>query len=169
MSRTASAAAAAFAFVAGSAVAAEPVPPPGGAALLFETIADGVQIYACEVQGQGFAWVFKAPDANLFDRQGRQIGTHFAGPSWKAGDGSVVVGEVADKADAPGGNAIPWLLLRAKSHDGAGSMSAVAFIRRAETKGGMAPASGCDAAHRGAEARMRYSALYQFFGAAKQQ
>ena len=161
--------AAAFAITAGGAFAAEPVPPPTGASLLFETVADGVQIYACEAQGQGFAWVFKAPEATLFDRQGRQVGTHFAGPSWKASDGSVVVGEVMDKADAPGGNAIPWLLLRAKSHEGTGSMFAVAFVRRAETKGGMAPASGCDAAHRGVEARMRYSALYQFFGAAKQQ
>lgn len=168
MSKTASAVAVALASAAASAVAAEPVPPPAGASLLVETVADGVQIYACEAQGQGFAWVFKAPDANLFDRQGRQVGTHFAGPSWKGADGSVVVGEVADKADAPGGNAIPWLLLRAKSHDGTGSMSAVAFVRRAETKGGNAPADGCDAAHRGVEARMRYSALYQFFGAAKQ-
>jgi len=160
--------AAAVAIMAGGAFAAEPVPPPAGASLLFETVADGVQIYACEAQGQGVAWVFKAPEANLFNRLGRQVGTHLAGPSWKGGDGSVVVGEVTDKADAPGGNAIPWLLLRAKSHEGTGSMSAVAFVRRAETKGGNAPTGGCDAAHRGVEARMRYSALYQFFGAAKQ-
>ena len=37
----------------------------------------------------------------------------------------------------------------------------------AETKGGAAPAAGCDAAHRDAQARVRYSALYQFFGAPK--
>ncbi len=160
--------AAALAVLASNAFASEPpVPPPAGAALLFEATADGVQIYACEAQGQGFAWVFKAPEANLFDRQGRQIGTHFAGPSWKGNDGSVVVGEVVDKADAPGGNAIPWLLLRAKSHEGTGSFSPVAFVRRAESRGGTAPAGGCDASRRGIEARMRYSALYQFFGAAR--
>jgi len=143
------------------------VPAPAGAPLLLETVADGVQIYACEAQGQGFEWVFKAPEAILFDKQDRQIGTHFAGPTWKTADGATVVGEVAGKADAPAAGAIPWLLLRAKSHEGTGALSGVAFIRRAETKGGIAPKAGCDAAHRGEQARIRYSALYQFFGAAK--
>jgi len=47
-------------------------------------------------------------------------------------------------------------------------LSPVAFIRRADTKGGVAPAAGCDAAHRGeAGPRVRYYALYQFFGAAE--
>ena len=154
--------------LAGVARAADPlVPAPQGASTLFEVAADGVQIYACEAKGQGFEWVFKAPEANLFDAQGLQVGTHFAGPTWKTGDGSSVVGEVAGRADAPAGGAIPWLLLRAKSHGGSGILSGVAFIRRADTKGGIAPASGCDAAHSGAEARVGYYALYQFFGAAK--
>ena len=143
------------------------VPPPQGAALILEAFADGVQIYACEAQGGGFAWVFKAPEANLFDKQGLQIATHYAGPSWKLGDGSIVVGEIATKADAPAGDAIPWLLLRAKSHEGTGLLSAVSFIRRVETKGGNPPVAGCDAAHIGAPARVRYSALYQFFAAPK--
>jgi hypothetical protein len=143
------------------------VPAPPGAPLLLEATADGVQIYACEAQGQGFAWVFKGPEANLFDKQGRQVGTHFGGPTWKAIDGTTVVGEVAAKADAPIAGAIPWLLLKAKSHEGTGALTKVAFIRRAETRGGAAPGAGCDASHRAEEARMRYSALYQFFGAAK--
>jgi hypothetical protein len=140
------------------------VPGPKGAPMLLEVIADGVQIYVCEAKGQGFEWVFKAPEANLFDRQGRQIGTHFAGPSWKTMDGTTVVGEVTAKADAPAAGAIPWLLLRAKSHEGTGPLASAAFIRRAETVGGAAPKSGCDAAHSGEQARMRYSALYEFLG-----
>jgi hypothetical protein len=153
--------------VAGVAHAADPlVPAPQGAPLLLEVAADGVQIYACEAKGQGFEWVFKAPEANLFNMQNLQVGTHFAGPTWKIGGGAVV-GEVAARADAPAGGAIPWLLLRAKSHEGSGVLSTVAFIRRADTKGGIAPASGCDAAHSGAQARVRYYAAYQFFGAAK--
>jgi hypothetical protein len=154
--------------IAGVARAADPlVPAPQGAPMLLEVAADGVQIYACEAKGQGFEWVFKAPEANLFDKQGLQVGTHFAGPTWKAGDGSTVVGEVAARADAPAGGAIPWLLLRAKSHEGSGVLSTVAFIRRVDTKGGIAPASGCDATRSGAQARVRYYALYQFLGAAK--
>ena len=144
----------------------ELVPAPKGAPLLLAVDADGVQIYTCEAKDQGFAWVFKAPEANLFDKQGRQIGTHFAGPSWKFADGSVV-GEVAARADAPATGTIPWLLLKAKSHEGAGVPANTAFVRRLDTKGGSAPTAGCDAAHKGEQARIRYYALYQFFGAAK--
>jgi hypothetical protein len=153
--------------VSGAAYAAdELVPPPKGAPLLLEVEADGVQIYTCEAKDQGFAWVFKAPEANLFDKQGRQIGTHFAGPTWKLADGSVV-GDVAARADAPASGAIPWLLLKSKSHEGSGVPANTAFVRRADTKGGAAPAAGCDAAHKGEQARIRYYALYQLFGAAK--
>jgi Protein of unknown function (DUF3455) len=159
--------AAAFVAVAGVAHAAdELVPPPQGAPLLLEVAADGVQIYVCEAHDQGIRWTFKAPEANLFDKQGLQVGTHFAGPTWKIGDGAVI-GDVAARADAPAGGAIPWLLLRAKSHEGSGVLSTVAFIRRADTKGGIAPASGCDATRSGAQARIRYYAAYQFFGATK--
>jgi len=141
--------------------------PPPGAALLLRVVADGVQIYACEATDKGSGWVFKAPEAALFDGDGRQVGTHFAGPTWKLADGSAVVGEVAARADAPEAGAIPWLLLRAKSHDGAGMLANATFIRRVETKGGAAPKVGCDASHILEPARMRYSAIYEFFAAAK--
>jgi len=153
----------AFAVAADEAV----VRAPQGSAPLFELVADGVQIYACEAKEGGFQWSFKTPEASLFDTQGRQIGTHFGGPTWKFYDGSAVVGEVVEKADAPEPNAIQWLLLRAKSHEGAGGLSAAAYIRRTETKGGVAPRTGCDAGHVSDQARMRYSATYQFFGEAK--
>jgi hypothetical protein len=143
------------------------VPGPKGAPMLLEAIADGVQIYVCEAKGQGYEWVFKSPEANLFDRKGRQIGTHYAGPTWMTSDRAAVVGEVAAKADAPKPGAIPWLLLRATSHVGTGPLASAAFIRRAETVGGAAPVGGCDASHNGEQARMRYSALYEFLGAAE--
>lgn len=143
------------------------VAPPQGAMLALEVVADGVQIYACEAKGSSFEWVFKSPEANLFDRSGRQVGTHFAGPSWKTEDGTSIVGEIVAKQDAPEKGAIPWLLLRAKSHEGTGPLAETAFIRRADTRGGAAPGSGCDPAHNGTQARMRYSATYQFFTAAK--
>jgi hypothetical protein len=143
------------------------VAPPQGSALLLEAVADGVQIYTCEAKGSLFKWTFKAPEANLFDKQGRQIGTHFAGPSWKMADGSAIVGEVIAKADAPEKDAIQWLLLRAKAHEGQGILGDAAFIRRTDTKCGVAPTVGCDASHVAEQARMRYSALYQFFSAPK--
>jgi len=143
------------------------VAPPAGAPLLVEAQADGVQIYACEAKDKGPEWVFKAPEANLFDAKGRQIGTHFAGPGWKLADGSALTGAVVAKAEAPVPGAVPWLLLEVKTHEGSGSLAAVTTIRRADTKGGAAPATGCDASRLGEQARMRYSATYQFFGAAK--
>jgi hypothetical protein len=143
------------------------VMPPQASTLLLELFADGVQIYACEAKESRLQWSFKGPEANLFDKQGRQIGTHFGGPTWKLDDGSAVVGEVIAKADAPEPGAIQWLLLRAKSHEGSGTLSAVAYIRRAETKGGVAPGVGCDASHLSEQARIRYSATYQFFSPGK--
>jgi len=85
------------------------------------------------------------------------------GPTWSTDDGSEVVGEVVAKADAPEPGAIQWLLLRVKSHQGSGPLSGVAYIRRSDTKGGAAPKTGCDAHHLSEQARMRYSATYQFF------
>ena len=85
-----------------------------------------VQIYTCGAKETRFDWSFKAPEANLFDGQGRQIGTHFGGPTWKIDDGSAVVDEVIARADAPEPGAIQWLLLRAKSHEGSGILSPVA-------------------------------------------
>ncbi|MEA2755537.1 MAG: hypothetical protein QOJ54_1826 [Aliidongia sp.] len=138
---------------------------PKGAKLLLSAGADGVQVYACTGGDKGFSLVFKAPEAVLFDADGRQILTHFAGPSWKEPDGTTLVGEVVAKADAPMPGAIPWLLLHAKSREGAGLLSKADFIRRIDTKGGLAPATGCEAAHAGQEARMRYSAVYEFYQA----
>ncbi len=143
------------------------VAPPPHAPLLFDAQADGVQIYACETTDKGPEWVFKAPEANLFDAEGRQIGTHFAGPSWKLADGSEVTGAPVAKLAAPASGAIPWLLLQVKTKQGSGRLAAVTMIRRADTKGGAAPTTGCDASHVGEQVRMRYSATYQFFGPAK--
>src|SRR5215469_11351892 len=98
------------------------VAPPGGSALVLELFADGVQIYTCDPKDGGYGWSFNAPDAKLFDKQGRQVGTHFSGPTWELDDGSEVIGEVVTKADAPEAGAIQWLLLRVKSRQGSGTL-----------------------------------------------
>ena len=82
-------------------------------------------------------------------------------------DGSEIVGEVVAKADAPEPGAIQWLLLRVKSHQGSGALSPSLISAGAETKGGLAPSTGCDTSHLSEQARMRYSATYQFFSTAK--
>jgi len=139
--------------------------PPPPAASLLRADAVGAQIYGCAAKpgSGGFEWTLKAPEAVLTDGSGKPAIKHFAGPTWQANDGSQVVGEIAARADAPGGQAIPWLLLKAKSHEGAGEFAAVTYIQRIDTKGGLAPTAGCDAAHVGQEQKVPYTAVYVFY------
>jgi hypothetical protein len=146
-------------------VAAQRVPeqlqPPASERVLFQVHAKGDQVYTCN-GGTDFTWTLKAPDAQLFDKDGRPFGKHFEGPSWEANDGSRVTGKaVANSSPAP--DSIPWLLLSTVSHDGSGVLSPVTHIQRLNTKGGKAPASGCDASHVGQEVRVPYTADYVFY------
>jgi hypothetical protein len=134
---------------------------PAGHELELELAAEGVQIYTCTATPAGAAWVFTAPEATL-SSHGQVAGRHYAGPTWEALDGSTVVGARVAGA-TPDPTAIPWLLLRAVSHGGAGTLAEVSFIQRVATRGGLAPVGGCDAATVGAVARTPYGATYCFF------
>lgn len=131
--------------------------------------AKGVQIYQCKAKTSNtnqFEWTLKAPEADLLDEQGKKIIKHYGGPTWEAIDGSKVVGSVKAKADAPKASAIPWLLLQAKSNQGNGSLSKVAYIQRVETVGGKAPSQVCNQARANTEARVNYTADYFFYSPA---
>ncbi len=121
-------------------IAAQEVPkqiqPPAAEQLLLRVHAKGDQVYTCKADGAQFTWTLKAPDAQLFDKDGKPFGKHFAGPSWEATDGSRVTGKVLSRATS---------------------------IQRLNTKGGKAPASGCDASHTAQEVRVPYSADYLFY------
>ena len=127
--------------------------------------AKGVQIYECRARknGDGHEWAFVAPEAELFDTRGNSIGRHYGGPHWEAADGSKVLGAVKERADAPSAQAIPWLLLGAKSVGPQGSFSHVTSIQRVNTVGGAAPKAGCSFANAGTSARVAYTADYYFF------
>ena len=130
--------------------------------------AKGVQIYECRPRRDeigAFEWAFVAPEADLFDRQGAEIGRHYAGPHWEASDGSKVLGTVRERADAPAAGAIPWLLLSAKSVGPQGAFSSVTSIQRVNTAGGVAPPDGCHPSSSGASARVAYTADYYFLTA----
>ena len=133
--------------------------------LAFKANAKGVQIYESRARKDDpsrYEWVFKGPEADLFDEQGKKIGRHFAGPTWESNDGSKVVGEVKGKADAKDASGVPWLLLSAKAHEGSGVFSAVTYIQRVNTVGGKAPAE-CDEKSAGKEFRAPYTAEYLFY------
>ena len=130
--------------------------------------AKGVQIYECRArkdQVGGYEWAFVAPEADLFDVRGNRIGRHYAGPHWESTDGSKILGTVKERADAPVADAIPWLLLAAKSVGSEGSFSKVTSIQRVSTVGGVAPNAGCSQAAAGTPARINYTADYYFFTA----
>jgi hypothetical protein len=128
--------------------------------------AKGVQVYECRASKDkpgAYEWTFVAPEAELFDTTGKTIGRHYAGPSWEASDGSKIAGAVKARADAPAANAIPWLLLGAKSVGGEGSFSKVTSVQRVNTVGGVAPKVGCSQDNAGTPARVPYTADYYFF------
>jgi hypothetical protein len=145
---------------------------PAGVQVVLKAQARGSQVYTCKPK-QGakdkekekeYEWSATAPDAGLFDDNGQKIGKHFGGNfAFEAADGSRVTGKPRAKADAPEAGAIPWLLFETKSTGGQGTLSKVKYIQRVATVGGQPPATGCDAAHKNAEARVDYSATYYMY------
>lgn len=137
---------------------------PADARPLLQAQGDGVQIYTCAPSPAGLKWTLKAPDAKLLDASGKTIGHHFAGPTWKLTGGSQVQGEFIASKPSPQAGSVAWLLLRARPGTATGSLANVAFIRRTDTRGGVAPASGCQRPHdSGRTARVPYTATYTFY------
>lgn len=139
--------------------------PPSTQHAILTVTGKGMQIYLCQQGPSGAQWIFQAPEANLTDTSGNPAGTHSAGPAWNSKDGSSVKGVLLVKAPSPDPNSIPWLLLRASGASGTGIMSKVEFIRRSDTHGGVAPATGCDAQHINTSASVPYTATYTFYSA----
>jgi hypothetical protein len=156
---------AARAQTAGEAVPAN-LAAPAGNVMVMQVPARGVQIYTCRARvddPSAFEWAFVAPEAELLNGRGELIGRHYAGPTWEGNDGSRVMGEAREAANAPNPTAIPWLLLQARATEGAGAFSTVTYIQRLDTVGGRAPATGCSATQAGQELRVDYTALYEFY------
>jgi hypothetical protein len=134
--------------------------------------ARGTQNYTCTAKTEGGAeWKLTAPEAILYESaepNAAQVGTHGAGPSWTANDGSRFVGDAAraKRAASPDAGSIPWLLVPRKD-DGAatGTLGGLEFVQRVDTAGGQPPASGCEAATLGAQTKVPYSATYIFYRA----
>ena len=150
---------------------AEPAVPsdlavPEGNKLFRVGHAVGVQIYSCNATPSGPTWAFVAPRADVYDDNGRLIMTHFAGPSWQARDGSIVVGrkEAGVKVDP---TAIDWLKLSVASTSAGidGDLLVhTTFIQRLATSGGVAPpAEQCNTGTTGIRAEVSYTADYYFW------
>jgi hypothetical protein len=141
--------------------------PAADEAMILEGYASGVQIYECISDAESYVWKFRAPLADLVDRDGHPVARHYAGPTWEAVDGSRVVGFVRVTASPSRSDAIPQLVLGAKSTAGPGVLSRVRTILRLDTLGGQAPNHRCDHTALGEVANVRYSATYRFFAPAR--
>jgi hypothetical protein len=146
-------------------VAADTEPqPPAGAMVVRDVQGGGAQVYACRNTAPAtFGWVLVGPKAVLINDDGTDFGTHSAGPTWTALDGSTIAADGAhpvQKIDRA--NAVPMLLLAVTSSHGSGVLSGVRFVRRADTMGGLPPTSGCNAQHVDATVARHYSANYTF-------
>jgi hypothetical protein len=145
-----------------------PLRVPADQSLIKALHATGVQIYECQPAKKDpsqFEWAFKAPEAGLVTKGGRNAGRHYAGPTWESTDGSRVVGELIASSPSTKPNSIPELLLRAKATAGNGLFTPVQYIQRLNTVGGSAPAVvGCGKEQTGQQLRVSYTADYVFYG-----
>jgi hypothetical protein len=146
-------------------VLASAIDVPKGNELELTLRARGVQIYDCTAAPTGsFSWVFRAPEATLFDKDGEVVGRHYAGPTWESTvDGSKVQGTRLASEPSMTTGAIPQLLLSAVVLTPGRMFGRVTYIQRVNTVGGSAPASGCDATTVGAELRVQYTASYRYY------
>jgi hypothetical protein len=138
---------------------------PDGQVLKHSFNAQGVQIYECVVStGDAYSWTFKAPEAGLYGPDGKVAAIHYAGPTWESvGDGSKVRGQRVASSPSDAKDAIPQLLLAAKVLTPGNLFGDISFIQRLETKGGVAPASDCNANTAVKQVSVPYSARYDFF------
>jgi hypothetical protein len=142
--------------------ACDEVNVPAGNRVTSHVYALGVQIY----RWSGTNWVFIAPEAALYADScyEREVGIHYAGPTWEADDGSKVVGARLAGC-TPYRGAIPWLRLGATSEPQRGRFARLAFVQRVNTVGGTTPSEA--GSFVGDEARVPYTAEYYFYRATK--
>ena len=148
---------ASFASIAVSLLAACATPPasppsasidPPQAERVMTLAASGVQNYSCEFDAQHqLGWVFKSPLATRYDTSGHATVRHGAGPSWETEDGSRIVGHVLAQQPSETRASIPQLLLETHSTAGSGPLSAVRYVQRLHTVGGLAPTAPCATEH----------------------
>lgn len=141
---------------------------PEGHKLALETVGVGEITYECRDKAGAAGqteWTFVGPKAVLNDRSGKQVGSYFGPPAtWQAQDGSKVTGTQLAVAPSSAGN-LPYQLVKANAAEGQGVMNGVAYIQRVALKGGVAPASACTAANKGAREQVKYQADYLFWAA----
>jgi hypothetical protein len=144
----------------------EAVRVPAGQKFLMTSRGVGELTYECRVKkdmATQFEWAFVGPVASLMNADRKAVGKYYAGPTWEAMDGSKVSGKQVAVSPAAPGN-IPLQLVKADPSMGVGAMNGVSYIQRVNTKGGVAPATMCDAGSVSKRMTVPYEADYVFYG-----
>jgi hypothetical protein len=170
----------------------EITPPPvpanikveSGNKVYFVGHAVGTQNYICLPSGTSFKYTLFTPQATLFNEADKEVITHYFSPNpdepgviratWQHSRDTSTVWGAAPATDAssdplfvrPG--AIAWLRVtvvgEAEGPNGGDTLVKTTFIQRLNTRGGLAPATGCSAlADVGRQAFMPYTADYFFY------
>ena len=144
----------------------EAVRVPVGQKMMMTSKGVGELTYECRAKkdmAAEFEWAFVGPVASLMNADRKAVGKYYAGPTWEAVDGSKVSGKQVAVSPAAAGN-IPLQLVKADQSIGVGAMNGVSYIQRVNTKGGVAPATLCDASMVSKRMTVPYEADYVFYG-----
>jgi hypothetical protein len=123
--------------------------------------ARGVQIFRCENREGGPAWIFRQPEADLIDAEGRVVARHGANFSFEHSDGSRIIASVASFDEPPESGNLRWLLMTSKSF-GDGVLGGVTHVQRINTSGGMPPPQ-CDKSQLNRIVRVDFTADFVFY------
>ena len=136
--------------------------------LAFHLTGNGVNVYQCKstvANPNVYAWYFVAPDATLYD--GSHEVARMASPNqMEALSDTTSVSGFVRAAQSAGPNDLPWMRASALANGDAGLFAGVTSYQRVNTRGGAAPATGCNADNVGEEARIAFDADFYFYRAA---
>ena len=121
----------------------------------------GVQIFRCEKREEGLVWVFRQPQADLLEPDGKAVGKHGANFSFEHDDGSRLVSTIVAYDEASKPTDLRWLLLTTRSF-GKGALENVTHVQRVNTSGGMPPAR-CDASQLNQLLRVDFTSDFIFY------
>lgn len=137
-----------------------------GNSLVLETKASGTIEYRCSKAQDPlttYKWVMVGPQADLSDQGGEKIGDYSGPPArWTHKDGSFVTGSQVAVSPNSSKN-IPLQLVKTDVSGGLGALTAISYVQRVNTKGGVAPSKKCTVDNVGEKAEVKYSAEYRFW------
>jgi hypothetical protein len=134
---------------------------PSGSEPVLQLTGRGAQVFRCERREGKLVWVFRQPDAELADADGKTVGRHGPNFSFEHSDGSKLVSTIVAHDEAPNAADLRWLLLVTRSF-GKGAFDGVTHVQRVNTRGGMPPAS-CDAKALGQVLRVDFTSDFVFY------